>query len=341
MKFSTSLIALMLIFLFGGCSTTKPEPSIHKEKPLPQWYLVPPNRSKTYLYGAGEGSTPKKAIHSALANMASKLGIFIASNYTSTLSSRKMYREYVAQSIVSNIQSEIASIRISNYEVIKNEQWRYNRFIVLVRSDRNKFIQGLIADIDRKMNRIKSKEPMIRTGNAMACYRFYAESSATIDTMFPTLLILTTLSDNFDDSAYLKYAKKINHDFLTLKNSITFSLQGDRHSSGFMEAIRVSLTDQHLKVTGHPVRNDNHIIINLRTTIQNSRSYDFDIAKTILEISVKDNQNNIIGGNRVIINGQALHGQEAALDNAAKKLQAMMKKDGTGKVLGISLFRKD
>lgn len=341
MKFNTSFLALVLIFLLGSCTAPEPEPSVHEEKLLPQWYLVPPNSSETYLYGAGEGSTHKKAIRSALENMASKLGISIASHYTSTLSSHTVYREYVSKSITSNIQSEVAGIRISNYEVIKSVQWRYNRFIVLVRSDRNRFAKSLVSDIDRKMNRIKNKETLVRTGNAITRYRFYAESSETINTMFPTLLVLSTLSDSFDDSPYLIFAEKINHDFQTLKNSITFSLQGDRHASGFIEALRVSLTDQHFKVIRHQASGNNHIIIDLRTAIKNSRAYDIYIAKTILDISVKDNKNTVIGGNRVTINAQALQSKEAALDNAAKKLQAMLKKEGVEKILGIPLFRKD
>lgn len=327
---------LMLIgSVFSGCGGTKPAPLSYEPKPLPSWYLNPPGNSAAYLYGIGEGANLEEAKKNALDNMVSQLGISISSNYASKMSSHKSYREYVTKDTSFEVKSEVSKIRISNYEVIQREQYKYNRFMLLVRSNKEQLTQSLVKELKAKTKRLETQRRTLASSNPLSRYQFYDRSQKEIKEMFSTVLVLDTLDTSFSDEIYASTVETINAEFQALKRDMTFSLSYDSNSKGFKEEIQVALTNEDKRVVEKQRNNKNHISIVLRTTAEYAKSNGFNIARAVLQIDVKDNNGKVVGGNRINLIGHATQGNAIALNNAVKKLHDLIQKDGIETILGI------
>jgi hypothetical protein len=327
--------SLLLLIIFNGCGGKKTKPPVYEKHTLPEWYLTPPRNNSEYLYGIGEGTNRDEAVKQALVDMTSKFGITVASHYESSSSYSQHYREYYSKTVQQDLQSEVGSVRISNYETLEVQKIRYNRYIALVRSEKAGFVRGLVDSLDKQAKKLKAHEKQVLNSDVISRYNFYAEAVRKLEGTFSTLIILNTLSGTFDDRPYLQLVAEMHKKFLALKNAMTFSINGDHDSSGFMEVIRTALTDRQIKITA--AEDKNHLSVYLSTSINSSVSYGFNIAKTVLLVTVKDYHGKIVGGNRLNINGQATQGDAAALENASKKLQDIIKKEGLAKILGVKL----
>ena len=335
--FLLGLLVSIGILALNGCSKTEPHPITEKSKPLPSWYMIPPAMSDDYLYGAGDGTTLDEARKSALENMIAQLGITIDSSYESTLNVHKDYREYFTKKTSLKIKSEIAKLRISNYETLQSEKRSYNHFIMLVRSDKKQFIQGLVKELDQKIEKTETQRLLLQNSDVISRYRYYQDSSDELNEMFPTLLVLNTLDDSFQDESYLQTISTINAEFQALKEHMTFSLVSDADSTGFMEEIRVALSDRKIRVI-EKLRNDNdHIAIALHSVVNYAKSHGFDIARAVLVIEVRDHNGKVVGGNRINLTGHSTQGKAVALESAAKKFRKLIEKDGLASILGVYL----
>ncbi|MEA3373226.1 MAG: LPP20 family lipoprotein [Campylobacterota bacterium] len=337
--FTGILFAIMLISL-SACGGSKPAPVVTQKKPLPEWYLTPPLNSDAYLYGVGDGKNLDEAKKHALESMVAQLGISIASRFESATEVSKGYREYLKKSTTSELKSEIAKIRISNYEVIKSDKRSYNHFIALVRSDKQSFMNGLLKELELTYGKITSQERLMASSDLLSRYRFYADASNRLNETFSTLLILSTVDKTFDDSPYLKQSAKISKAFETLKAQLAFSVEGDSDTRKFAEVISVALTDNKMRVVRPSQSDQNSLAVSLASSIETARSRGFDIARIALVIEVRNHQGKIIGGNKLNLTGQATQGMDVAINNASKKLQKLIEKEGLSNVLGIAIDLK-
>lgn len=336
MKKRLSLCFLIFASLFVTACSPKAPAVVYTPKELPIWYLNPPSNTQQYLYGSGEGKDLKEARGNALENMISQLGISISSSYKSKLQVKRQYREYFTKDIDYTLEAEVKKIRVSNYELIKSQKQSYNQFLVLVRSDKQLFTQGLIKELDMKINSIKSERERYLFSNVIRRQQFYAKALIELDTLLPSLLVLSSLDNSFEDARYLENISKIKKESQELNEKLSFSLVHDKNSKAYKEELQVALTDQGKHVT-HAQKNDkDHIFISLHTTTNFSNAQGFDILKATLTIEVKDYQNKVIGGNRIKLSGQATQGKSSALRNSSKKLQKLIVTSSIEKVLGIS-----
>jgi len=336
----TSIVSLLIsigIFVLGGCSKTEPQPITERSKQLPSWYMTPPAMTDDYLYGVGDGNTLEEARKSALENMIAQLGITIASSYESTLKVHKGYREYFTKKISHNIKSEIASLRISNYETLQSEKRAYNNYIMLVRSDKQQFIEGLTKELDQKVDKIEAQCMLLQHSDVLSRYQFYTEASNELNELFSTLLVLNTLDSTFQDESYMQTILTINAEFQALKEQMTFSFVSDTDSAGFQEEISVALTDKKMRIIDEKRSDNDHIVIVLHSTVNYAVSHGFNIARVALVIEVKDYQDKMIGGNRINLTGHATQGKAVALENVSRKFRDLIKKDGLMSILGLYL----
>ena len=267
--------------------------------------------------------------------MISQLGISVSSSYASKMNSHKSYHEYVTKDTSFEVKSEVSKIRISNYEVIQREQYKYNRFMVLVHSNKEQFTQALVKELKAKTQKLETQRRTLTASDPISRYKFYERSQVEIKEMFSSVLILDTLDNSFNDTAYTGVVETINDEFQALKKEMTFSLSYDSASKGFKEEIQIALTNEDKRIVEKQRNNKNHISIVLRTTAEYARSNGFNIARAVLQIDVKDNNNKVIGGNRINLIGHATQGDAIALNNAVKKLHDLIQKDGIDTVLGI------
>ena len=331
-----NLLGLIIIALLASaCSNTKPAALLATSKALPGWYLNPPQNSAGYLYGIAEGKNLNEAREKALESMVSQLGLSISSSYRSALNVKQQYREYFTKEVSYILKTEVAKIRISNYEVLQSRRLAYNRFIVLVRSDKKLFSQGLIKELNIRIGKIQADRSIFFTSDVLRRHRFYDQATKQLNEMFSTLLILNTLDSSFNDTLYLETISKINTEFQALKEEMTFSFISDADSEGFKEELQAALTKQEMHVVDQHKENKNHITIVLHCTTDYARSHGFDIARSMLLIEVKDHRSKVIGANRIKLTGQATQGKAVALNNATKKLQKLIQEEELEQLLGI------
>jgi len=329
-----TIIATCLLILFSACSSKTPS-SNYAPKELPSWYLNPPSNTSKYLYGLGEGKNLKQARSNALEGMISQLGVSISSSYQSKLQSKGVYHQYLSKDITHTLKEDVAKIRISNYQLMQNHKQAYNHFIVLLRSDKKIFTQGLHQIHKTEVKKIKADLQAYQKRNVLLRHNFYAQSLKKLEELLPNTLILSSLDTKFDDSPYLQLVSKINHEFQDLKSTMTFSMTHDQNSRAYREEIQVALAKKGIKLASTNKRDKNHIFIDLKTSAQYSQAHGFKIVKTVLMIEVKDAQNTIIAGNKIRLTGQATQTEALALENSSKKLQKTISKTGISEVLGL------
>jgi hypothetical protein len=325
----------MIGSVFTACSTTKPVAIVKESKTLPSWYLNPPNNSSEYLYGVGEGSNLKAAKENALESMVSQLGVSISSNYESKINVHKHYNEFFTKETAFEIKSEVAKIRISNYEVMEREQVSYNQIMVLVRSNKAQFTKALVKEVNKNLKSIKTEQGALTSSDPLSRYRFYDKSIKELKDMFSTILVLSTLDITFDNQPYSYAVSTMTSKFQALKENMTFSVICDSDSQGFKKELQVGLMNEDKRIVEKNRNDKDHINIHVHTNTVYANAQGFDIARTVLFVEVKDNNAKVISGNKIDLIGHATQGKKVALNNAVKKLHALIEKEGVLSVLGI------
>jgi len=328
------ILAACFLILLSACSSKAPS-STYTQKELPSWYLNPPFNTQEYLYGLGEGKNLKEARSNALEGMVSQLGVSITSSYQSKLQSKGVYHQYLNKDVTYNLKEDVAKTRINNYELIQNHKQAYNHFIVLLRSDKKIFTQGLHKVYETEIKKIKTDLPACQNSNVLLRHKFYTQSRSKLEELLSNTLILSSLDTKFDDTPYLQLVSQINQEFQGLKSTMTFSMTYDKSSKAYKEEIQVALAKKGIKLVSTKKRDKNHISIDLKTLAQYSQAHGFKIVKTVLMIEVSDFQKTIISGNKVRLTGQASQTEVLALENSSKKLHKLIAKTSISEVLGL------
>lgn len=318
----------------GGGSVPQPEA---EEMAMPAWYTNPPANNPIYLYGLGDGMTNDQAVKNALDNLASRLSVTVQSTYEVNTKIQKGYSESFSQSSERNLKSEVSKIRISNYEIDKSQKLAPGHYAVLIRSDKEKFYDSLVKEMDIKIKALEDRRAGNQDANIIKKTYFYQDAVNETAEFMPTLLVLNTLSETFDDSKYLKTIGTLNNEFEAIKKAINFVISGDAESKNMGETIRVALTDSGFKVVGAGAKNADTVFVKLSTRSEQSEAMGFIVAKMTTNIEVTTADGKVVGGNKLNINGQSPQSYELAKENASKKLSKMIEKEGMNKILGLKL----
>ncbi len=181
------------------------------------------------------------------------------------------------------------------------------------------------------------KHKLIINKDLISRYEFYKNTSLILNDTISTLLILSSMDKNFDDSSYLQTIEVIEKELDTLLNSMTFSVTGSAKSKLFIDVISTGLTDKKIHLSSLNRLDENHLNIDVSLSDNTMKSYGFDIVRITLAIKVKSKQNKVVGGNQLVLTGQATQGVKFAINNAAKKLKKQIEADGVMKVIGINI----
>ena len=327
---------IILIINFLSCSN-KQNIQVNTQKEMPSWYTTPLKDTNKDLYGIGSGNSTDEAIKSALNNMISKLNISISSTFNSKTSTYKKYREYITQETEFSINTKVNDIYIGNYEVLKSKKYSYDTFLVLIKSNKQKFKSSLEKNINNEINNIIIKESNISNTNSLQRYSFYEKSISKLKEIFSSILVLNTLDESYDDSLYTSTFSKINKEFQKLKDTLTFSIHiKDLNSKIFVQEIKAGLNSSNKQVIKKEVHSKNHINIHLKSDVNYAKSNGFNIARISLTIEVLE-EDKIIATNTINIISHSTQGDKIALNNSSKKLHKMIEKSNIYDILGINI----
>ncbi len=217
------------------------------------------------------------------------------------------------------------------------DQQSYNHYIILVKSDRNAFMQSLVSSLEQVYKKVRTKYKFIEQADLISRYDFYSSGTKILNNTIPTLLVLSSMNKTFDNRPYMLTIKQIERELDVLQNSMTFSVTGGVKSKPFVDVIRAGLINGKLRLTSVNNLDKNHLNINVSSIIKELKAHTFDIVRVALMIEVMGQQSKIIGGNKLSLTGQATQGIDVAVNNAAKKLQKQIKVYGVMKVIGVDI----
>lgn len=321
------------IFFYSGCFSQK-EVDPRPQKVLPPWYVNPPQTTSSTLYATGEGEDGKDAVSNALSMMASTLSVSVASQFTS----KKIVKEGTQNSIDSiatnEVQSDVKKIRIANYEVLNSQEYGFRKHIVLIKSDKQKLFDSLKDELEQKFRLIDGKIKQ-NSHNAIERLNIYKAAKTDIADVPNTLTVMNVLNASFSSKEYIDKIKSIEEGYDREISNISFSIESDEESKNLEASLKEGLGLKKLKIKNGA--GETHFKINIASNIQRASSYGFTLARSAIEITVKDYKNSVVGSSKLNITGQSTQGYEIAKESVAIKLGEMIKKEGIGKILGLEL----
>ncbi len=315
MKFSFLFIAVLLLFV--GCSKL---PTVEvAQKPQPAWMTNPPSDASS-LYGVGEGTDKENALANALNSIASTLSVSVKSKLTSDT---RAYNYNGVENYTRDDEQKIAlhvkEIRLSNYEILESEKIGFNSYATLVKSDKSALFNSLKDETDKTIALLKNDESTNKSANVLEQFYFYENASYISDDLLYKSLVLKVLKPSFDDGYILSEISSLKKSFSTLKSNITFSVTADGESQNLIDPFKSILSDRGFAIAQKEDKYHLHVSITSNTIF--TRAYGFNLARSAINIDVRDNKNQIVLSKKVDIIGQSSQGNEVAKQDVAIKFK--------------------
>ncbi len=329
MKFLTSFLILLL--LLSGCSEKKRV--VAAPKTLPQWYANPPASTPQTLYAIGEGSERDEAVAHALSNMASTLSVSVSSQYESVTTERQGTRNNYDKSVTSAVQSEVAKIRISNYEVLQSEEYGFREFLVLISASRSALFEGIKNDLDQQFAQFKLSEKNLKNANALKRLKFYLHVKEELSHLSDTLNVLKALRQSFDAASYLDEKARLDGARMALHKSVSFEVRAPKEDAGLATSLEAGISKASFQLSRSG--GSGHFVVEVSSSAERAEAQGFTLARTAIALQVRDANGVVVGSNKLSLIGQSTQGYAIAKQNVAYKLSVMIEKEGIEKVLGI------
>lgn len=328
-----SLLYIFVLLLLSACSAEK-ELTV-TPKTYPSWYTNPPQSDQHFLYAVAQGHDKKEALANALEQMASTLSITVASDYSSETKTQSGTTNSYQENINSRVTTQVRPLRISDYKILEYKEQGFRKVLVLIRSDKQRLFNSLKQEMDARISQLHSQEKTIADKNVLEQLRFYKEADRYFTEASQTLNVMYVLNNTFDTAPYTRQASHYAAAYRDLRSKISFTLESDAAGDALLAPLRSGLSSEGLQIADRHDRYNLTVI--LKADMVPAQSMGFDLARTAITITVTDTQGRILGSNKLNITGQSTQGMALARENVAVKLDALIKKEGIAKVLGIRL----
>ncbi|MEK6659220.1 MAG: LPP20 family lipoprotein [Campylobacterota bacterium] len=322
------------VFFLSGCLSKK-EVDLTQKKVIPSWYANPPQTTPAALYATGEGEDRDDAVANALSMMASTLSVSIASQFNSKKVVKEGLENSISSTVSNEVQSDVKKIRISHYELLNSHELGFKKYIVLIKSDKQKLFESLKNELEQKFAFIESQIKQSKKYNALEELNIYKKAKADTNDVPNTLTVMNVLNGTFDAREYIGKMEMIESRYAALLSAITVSIECDAESKNLEAPIKEGLSLKKVQIKNGS--GEKHFYITVSSNIQKASSYGFALARSAIEITVKDYKNSVIGSKKLNIVGQSTQGYEIAKESVAVKFGEMIKKEGIGKILGLDL----
>jgi len=318
--------------MLSGCSTQK-RVVVAEKKVLPSWYTNPPKSTSTELYAVGSGRDRQAAITDALTQMISTLSVSVSSKFSATTVVREGLVNSSSGTYTDESTSEVKEIRISNYELLDSQNLGFKNYAVLVKSNKRKLFLSMKKEIEQNFKIIEAEKEGVKRLNMIKQLSFYKKSRDSLDSLPNTLTIMKELDGRFSGSKYLEKAEAIKAKYENLRATITFSIESNANAKNLIAPVAKGISAKKLNIAKSS--GNKHFKIFIQSKIQRASSYGFTLARSAITIFVKEYTGNVIGSNKLNITGQSNSSYAIAKENVAVKLNALIKKDGIEKVIGL------
>lgn len=327
---STMLLGTIIL---TGCGAKKEAAEVQKAPP--SWYLNPPKSTASTLYAIGEGEDRDEALKNALNMMASTLSVSISSQYDS----KKVVQEGLVNThqstVVSSTQSDLKKIRISSYELMESHKLGFNNYTVLIRSDKQKLFDSLKHEIEQKFALVDSRIESLTLHNALQRLNGYKKIKDKIKDVPDTIVVMNVLNSSYSGREYLHRMERINSSYEKLLSNISVEIECNGDSKVLEAPIREGFFAKGVEIKNS--KGSMHFRVAVDSNVKEASSYGFTLARYAIDISIKDYKGSVVASSKLNIIGSSAQGYDVAKEDAAIKLDEMIKKDGIDKITGLGI----
>ena len=321
---------LLALYLLSGCAQPAKEIALIEPAPMPQWALTPPPNDAQWLYGSGTGRTTQEATRAALADLASRVSVTIASSLQTQTTLHEAGSTRYQKTSTHQIRSEVALLSFRHHEVHAATQLGADHFVVLVRSDRHLFVRTLKAEIQTLFADLMREE---RDTNPIERYRLLQARHTQARQSQEKLWVLSGLDLDFDATPYEQKITHLHDRQNEARQAITFTLSAnDPYSAKMAEAIEAGLGRAGFVV--YPPQ-EASLEIRLQTELHPSNTSGLKIADITLHLQTHKPAKGAIATASHHFKTGAARGQAVALQMAANDLNTQIQNDGIFAVLGF------
>jgi len=291
------LVFFLLFILLTGCAH-KQAVIVAKPKPMPAWYLNPPQSNNKIVYVTGGGISKKAAVLNALSNFVSRYSVTISSNFQTKL--QDFGGGVANKNMAYNIKATVKKFEVSNYEIVKTERYKFDQFLVLIKVDIDKLYANIKNRLDSRFAEYKDVYNNILKENPLKQLIDLQKLSLKLENEKSYIYILKTMNQNFNSNQYLSFINKVKNRLDSLKNSIHIQISSNNFK--ITEDIKRYLTSNGIKVGNSQIK----LIVNVKkrkSSMMNLVVYEVYLTTKYIGSIIGSNYFKIIAPQNADING--------------------------------------
>lgn len=327
------LLLIICLLVLGGYASTAQTHRIPHAKELPQWVQTPPQEDTQFLYAVSIERDYESALGAALNNIASQLGVTLASSFTTQTKTSEYFANSLSQSTIS---AEVAKIYIADYEVLQTQKISYDAYALLVRSDKNKLYEALTSQLILEKNSIEKEfASLAHEDSKLLRYNAKALLAGRAHAMMPKINAAAALESSFDKTLYTDFVAMLNESFIKEQSTLRFRLQSDEASGVFLQKLVEYLTQKSLRLGDTTEKNT--ITIKLATQQHATEGLGVPIVNVTNDIALYEHNGVSLGGKRNIFKVRKSQTEAQTLQNASLAFETLLQDKGLQEVLGFPL----
>lgn len=334
-------ILILTSSTLAGCQTAPSQPSTHTNdlnktqlNAVPNWLLNPPQDNAQFLYGVGQGQNRQSAINSALADLSSKLGITVNSQFKTELSVKDRGFELIKRDSQKSVTTQVNAIKISQYQVVEAYAPLPAQVSVFVKTDRQKLFKTYQKTLDAQLKSYQTQQIHLAKQGPLSQFLNTAQVYEQLPNFTQKRSVAESLNPKMNSQPYLAFEETVVQNYDAQKQQILFSLQASsKTDKAFAKALSNKLSNQKL-LAPFQKRAFENLQIKLLSTSSLSQAYGFYIGRYQINLQVFEGRQQI-GGKQLSFKGQGTQNYQNAENQAVQKFQKLLEDEGLWRVLGI------
>jgi len=248
------LVFFLFFILLIGC--THKQTFVAKPKPMPAWYLNPPQSNNNIVYVTGEGINKKAAVLNALSNFVSRYSVTISSKFQTKL--QDFGGGVANKNAAYNIQATVKKFEVSNYEIVKAKRYKFDQFLVLIKVDVDKLYANIKNRLDNRFTEYKSSYNNILQEDPLKQLVDLQKLSLKLEDEKNYIYILKTMNQNFNAKKYLSFIDEVKNRLDSLKDTIHIQISSNNFK--IVEDIKRYLTSKGIKIGNSQIK----LVVNVK-----------------------------------------------------------------------------
>ena len=319
-------LALTAALLFAGCAGGTPRPGgAAVRTAMPAWYLHPPANDAQFLYGVGEGETMEEAKRHALADLAERLRVTVASRYRSVERSRDDGYEFTARDRTHTVDTETGDIALPDAEILRSRPLAWNRYAVLVGVEKRKVAKELEEKVGRALERADRRWEAARDAPPLVRWFTARDNRAALTSRLKEARTLDALKEGSRTAAsFMERLARYEAAMEAIRRKTTLCL--DAPKGPFAEAVVSAVREAGWK-TAVSKGCEGSPRLKVRTRRHPYRSYGFYLLEGTADVTLSARNGQPLVSRRERLKGASSQSADAALADAVRRFDEALRRN--------------